>query len=297
MSSAARAGRVAFAVGTLVALAARPALAAGPTQKAVCLAAYEDAQRLRVAGKLVGAREQLRVCRADVCPALVRNECEKWLEEVAASLPSVVLSARDPSGKDLLDVTASIDGARVPALDGKALDVDPGSHIFRFERGKEVKEERWLVRQGEHNRVIVGVLGEPGAARGPGAAAAKEPGPQRALGLVLGGAGVVGLGVAAAVGLASNGDASTLRETCGVDRSCTQDQVDAVVGTRTVAGVVAALGGAALVTGVVLFLTAPAPERAASSASAGGARASWRAWTWGAAPVPGGLVGAASASF
>ncbi|HRG96747.1 MAG TPA: hypothetical protein PLR99_10880 [Polyangiaceae bacterium] len=297
MSSASRFARAGLVVGLAASFVPRPAVAAGPSPKAACLAAYEDAQRLRLASKLVAAREQLRVCRADVCPALVRNECEKWLGEVAESLPSVVLSARDPSGRDLLDVTVSVDGARVPALDGKAFDVDPGSHTFRFQRGKEVKEEQWLVRQGEHNRVIVGVLGEPPRAPAPAAApSAREPGPQRTIGLVVGGVGVVGVGVAAALGLASNGDASTLRETCGVDRSCTQDQVDAVVGTRTLAGVVAGFGGAALVTGAVLFLTAPSAERAAAALERG-SWASWRAWTWGAAPVPGGLVGGARASF
>jgi len=301
-----RAAVVAASLASLgVAFAPTHAVAAAPNQKAVCLAAYEDAQRLRVASKLVAAREQLRVCRADACPALVRNECEKWLGEVAESLPSVVLSARDPGGKDLIDATVSIDGAAPRGLDGKSVDVDPGSHTFRFQRGKDVKEERWLVRQGEHNRVIVGVLGESpspavsGPAVASGAAVGGQPSSQRTIGLVVGGVGVVGLGAATVLALAANGEVNTLRETCGVGQKCTQDQVDAVAGRRTIAGVGAGLGGAALVAGVVLFLTAPGGERAAASLERRPADSArfWRSWTWSASPLPGGFVGGARASF
>ncbi len=153
--------------------AAEPTSEQQAKDKLACVSSYEDAQRLRLANKLLAAREQLRVCRGDVCPGLVRNDCEKWLGEVAESLPSVVLSARDGGGRDLFDVKVTIDGAPLRAgLDGTAVDVDPGAHTIVFVRGSDTKEERVLVRQGEHNRVVVGVLG-----RSPAAAPLPAPAP------------------------------------------------------------------------------------------------------------------------
>lgn len=287
--------------------AAEPTSEQQAKDKLACVTSYEDAQRLRLANKLLAAREQLRVCRGDVCPGLVRNDCEKWLGEVAESLPSVVLSARDGGGRDLFDVKVTIDGAPLRAgLDGTAVDVDPGAHTIVFVRGSDTKEERVLVRQGEHNRVVVVVLGRSPAAAplpAPGPAPAstqpppgdeRGPGTRRVVGLVVGAAGLVGLGVGGVLGLTSNGDARELHDTCGLTRSCTQDQLDAIIGRRTVAGVVAGIGGAALVTGIVLYLTAPRPASAHGLAPHEGPASRW---TWGAAPVPGGALGAFGASF
>ncbi len=290
-----RQGLAALALLGALALAPRAA-AEAPNEKKVCLAAYEDAQRLRFAAKLVGAREKLRVCRRDVCPSLVRSDCEKWLGEVAESLPSVVLSARDPSGRDLFDVNVALDGAPLASgLAGTALDVDPGTHTIRFTRGADTYEEKLLVRQGEHNRVIVGVLGSTAPKPAVGATE-PQPGPgvspRGVVGLVLGGAGLVTLGVSGVLGLTSNGDASGLRETCGVTQSCTQEQVDAIAGRRTVAGVLAGVGGAMVITGVVLFVTAPSASAAAASVR--GPR-TW--WALGAAPVPGGAAASLRAAF
>src|SRR4051812_23385078 len=79
-------------------------------EKQACLAASEKAQQLRSAGKLGDAREQLNVCGRPECPKLVQQDCTLWMTELLASLPSIVPSAKDRKGRDLVDVRLTIDG-------------------------------------------------------------------------------------------------------------------------------------------------------------------------------------------
>src|ERR1700733_10293046 len=88
-------------------LVAAPAFA---DEKAACLDAASKGQRFRDTHKLVEAREQLRVCAAAQCPAVVQSDCANWLADVEKALPSVVLSAKSGTGVDLVDVTVSVDG-------------------------------------------------------------------------------------------------------------------------------------------------------------------------------------------
>jgi hypothetical protein len=121
-----------------------------------CVAASEKGQRARASGKLREAREQFVVCGADSCPALVRKDCIHWNGEIAASLPTVVFGAHDHQGRDLFDVTVSMDGeVLVKKLDGKSVTIDPGKHTFRFETsGLPSVTEVALVKEGERARVL-----------------------------------------------------------------------------------------------------------------------------------------------
>lgn len=274
-------------------------------EKQICLDASENAQKARIASKLKAAREALLICHRDVCPGVVRQDCEKWLGEVIESLPSVVIAARDASGHDLFDVQISVDGEPLAdKIDGKALVVDPGARLFRFVRGTDVKEERVLVRQGEHNRLVEVTLGaaapvSPVAGRGAPvvpastskptlvpAAPEASSGPRKPIALAMVSGGMVGLGVAGVLGLVSNSDAATLRDTCGPTRTCTDAQVDAVSGKRTTAAIVAGVSGAVIVTGFVLYFTAPNAPRPNT------ARLEWEA-----VPLEGGAYGGVSGRF
>lgn len=87
---------------------------------------------------------------------MVRRDCAQWQSEVIAMLPSVVFGAKDKQGRDLFDVTVSMDGEiLVRKLDGKSVNVDPGPHTFKFEvAGAPPVVERALVKEGEKTRVI-----------------------------------------------------------------------------------------------------------------------------------------------
>jgi hypothetical protein len=191
-----------LAVSLLFASAAASSRASADVQ--ACLAASEKGQRARTAGKLREAREQFLVCSSDGCPAMVRRDCAQWQGEVIATLPSVVLGAKDRGGRDLFDVTVSVDGETlVRKLDGKSLPIDPGPHTFKFETaGAPPVIERALVKEGEKTRVITVTfaIGTPSsdapAPAGPGPEPADKAAPTAERSHTVFPWIVVGLGVA-----------------------------------------------------------------------------------------------------
>jgi hypothetical protein len=127
---------------------------AGATDVQACLASSEKGQRARATGKLREAREAFLVCGNESCPAIVRRDCAQWTSELTTALPTVVFGAKDKGGRDLFDVTVSMDGESiVTKLDGKAVFVDPGRHTFKFETaGAPAVTETLLVKEGEKSR-------------------------------------------------------------------------------------------------------------------------------------------------
>jgi hypothetical protein len=75
-------------------------------------------------------------------------------------MPTLTLTAQDVSGRDVVDARVLIDGNPVSEkLDGKAIAVNPGVHVFRFEaQGGASAEERVVVSEGEKARKITVIL-------------------------------------------------------------------------------------------------------------------------------------------
>lgn len=144
-----------FTTSVFVACAVAP-LTASATDVQACLGASEKGQRARSAGKLREARDHFLVCGGEGCPGMVRKDCAQWQTEVVAMLPSVVFGAKDKQGRDMFDVSVSMDGeVLVKKLDGKSVPVDPGPHTFKFEAVNVMPVvERALVKEGEKTRVI-----------------------------------------------------------------------------------------------------------------------------------------------
>jgi hypothetical protein len=84
-----------LSISALSAWSAPAPAASKAEEKRVCAVASEEAQLRRIHGKLRGARDQLLICARDVCPTLVKHDCDHWLAEVDASMPTVVISALD----------------------------------------------------------------------------------------------------------------------------------------------------------------------------------------------------------
>src|SRR5690242_16132948 len=97
--------RTAAGVVGLVAVVA-PA-SARPNEPSVdeCLHASDEGQSLRAQRRFAAARASLLVCAQDACPPIVRANCGRWLSEVEASLPTVVLAARSPADAELAGET------------------------------------------------------------------------------------------------------------------------------------------------------------------------------------------------
>ncbi|MCW5833915.1 MAG: hypothetical protein KIS78_16055, partial [Labilithrix sp.] len=68
-------------------------------------------------------------------------------------------------GKDATDAKALLDGEPLAGgLDGRAIPVDPGPHVARFERpGSGAVEVKLVAREGEKNRLVTGTFGVPRA--------------------------------------------------------------------------------------------------------------------------------------
>ncbi len=227
-------------------------------EKRECVAASEKAQQLRNAGKLIEARDQLTICGRSECPKIVQQDCTQWMAEILNALPTVIPAAKDRAGKDIVDVHVTIDGKPMTdTLDGKALAVDPGVHTFKFEtKGAPAIEQQVVVRQAEKNRIlpVTFAIGDERTPKPPPPHDGQPPGGEETtssgppiVGFALAGAGVVGGGIAAYLGLSADSDARNLRDTCAP--KCTQSQVDDVKSHQQTALIVGIASGVVFAAG------------------------------------------------
>lgn len=124
---------LAAALALALALIPETALADPPPTKSACAAANESAQHAWQAHQLLRARADLLACVTDTCPAPVRQDCARRLDEVEVSTPSIVFEIRDVAGGDVPRASISIDGEPPAPNSGAAVDLDPGEHSIRFE--------------------------------------------------------------------------------------------------------------------------------------------------------------------
>jgi len=218
----------------------RPARADELDQRRACVSAFDRAQQLRASTKLRDARDALIECSKETCPALIRGDCTQWMTEVLASLPSVVFGAQDASGKDLVTVRVKIDGVVVQEkLDGKAIPLDPGPHVIRYETTDgRVLEDQVLVREGEKNRSLSANFGQ--VAPRPTGLAGIQPSSQLEapsqgsagrstspanfiVGIASAVAGLGALGAALAFDVSATSDANALP--CAPSKTCTDSQI------------------------------------------------------------------------
>ena len=245
--------------GVLVTLAfSPPATARADPTKQECVTANDQAQDLRQAGKLHAARAALAVCIATACPGPVREDCAQRLVELDAAQPELVFSAKDAAGNDLDAVRVTVDGAPfADKLDGAAVDVDPGEHVFRFEAADGAATEKTLVvREGEKRRMVAVVLGLPeghGSSTRWGAYAAF-------------GTSGVGLVVGTVFGVMALGTKSSLDTACGSSRTgCPRGQVSTLSTQAWGAdiGLGVAVAGAAVGTALLLLTHDTSSRRSA----------------------------------
>jgi hypothetical protein len=260
---------------SVVACTAAPQTAAADEARAhdvklACADAYTEAQTLRDSHRLRAARERLRVCAQPECSAFIHKDCTAWLAEVEARVPSVVLSARDAEGRPLVDVAVSVDGASLAsALDGRAIDVDPGPHTFTFAAtGGGEASLHVVVLEGQKAQSVsvpVPVPGVPVApptvprAGGDGSVSQPFWSAQRALGLTAGGVGVVGLVLGGVFGAMTLSETSSQKSDCASPAVCPNhaaalaDHASASAdGTISTTAFVA--GGAMVAVGALLFV-------------------------------------------
>jgi len=195
-----------------LAFGAGTAWAADPTT-ADCLSSNDSSIDLRNQHKLRAARAELLICAGATCPEDIRNECARRVSEVNASMPTIVFEAKDSAGNDLSSVKVTMDGQPlVERLQGTALSIDPGEHVFVFTvEGSAAVQRTFVIQEGEKGRRERILLGGPGAApalvpapgTAPPGAGAPAPGvamdtnsTARTTGYIVGAVGVGALGLA-----------------------------------------------------------------------------------------------------
>lgn len=166
------------------------------------------------------------------------------------------------------------------ALFGSAIPVDPGEHtVEATQPGKQPWSAKVTVASSAGTTlvkvpVLTAPLAEPGSPnnKGPGqVGSGKTWSGQRTAGLVVGGVGLAGVVIGAVFGVRTLGKVSDAKGHCSTATSPPRcDEVglqlnqDAVV-TGNVSTASLVIGGAAVVTGVVLFATAPSGEAKAGA--------------------------------
>jgi hypothetical protein len=271
------------------------AVSAGATiNKDQCVDANTLGQSLKLDGKLVAAREQFVTCSDPHCPGLIRDDCARRLRDLDRVQPTIIFQVVGAAADVAGTVQVSVDGRPLAdRLDGAALNVDPGEHTFEFmAAGGAPVTRRLTIKEGEKDRREPIVLGAPIASVAPtpaapvpvatapppppitvrapaGGSTAQEAsgddhhrmGTQKVLGLATGSVGLVGIAVGSAFGLATFSASSSQNSACAGPNRCMSrmnalsDHSTAVTdGAVSTAAFLA--GGALLVTGVTLFLTA-----------------------------------------
>jgi hypothetical protein len=271
------------------------ARAADPTT-ADCLAASLASLKLGNEHKVRQERAQLLVCAADSCPGDIRRECARRVDEVNGAIPTIIFAAKDATHNDLSAVKVTMDGeVLAERLEGTALSIDPGQHVFVFETpGFPGIEKHFVIQQGQKDRreqVVFGAAaGEPApdavtpspSPSGPPPTVDPRPSPaepaaehdesvKRIIGYSLIGLGAVGVGVAigeqvTALGRASDSSNAAASPDPGVQANAGTLHNQAVQ-AQAFAAIFGVAGVASAGVGVFLVLTAhgtPSTPKAAT---------------------------------
>jgi len=141
-----------FSLSTLVVI---PTVASAAPSTRECAAAYEETQLAMRRSRLLHARETLHTCLDEACPKALRSDCSEWLKEVEARTPSVVVEWVAEAAS-VRDARLFVDDVlQAGGVDGKAIAVDPGPHVFRIEAPHAPPVSvTTVIREGDKLRVV-----------------------------------------------------------------------------------------------------------------------------------------------
>ena len=248
---------------------------AAPT-KSECITAFDRGQRAVSDRKLRQARTELLVCSQESCPAVLRADCSGVLQSVQSSLPTVVFAADDGAGHDVSDVQVYVGAEEVASsIDGRAIELDPGTYDVRFETaGADPVTVHLVVKEGEKSRPVRAAF--PSLAPKPLTVPVVEPKrrsasePRSVAGwtvpIGLGAVGGLALGFAGISRLRFDGDVDDMRSRCAP--TCTQAERADLSSTLVAANVSLGIGIGMLAGAVVSWFLLQPTERRTSDAPA-----------------------------
>jgi hypothetical protein len=252
---------------TLLAALALPTRAHADVK--ACVEAHSEAQLKRDESDFLAARELFGRCIETECPEPIRIECAALLSKLDESMPTVVLTAQDDRGNDVLNVRVELDGKPyLDALSGRATAVNPGSHHFVFVRPDGTRATvTALILEGVKGRELSGRFAA--AARAPQSA----PPPvttvsgRETVAYVLGGAGILALGAFGYFALSGKSELDHLRATCAPN--CSDTKASAVSANYLLADISLIAAAGLLGGGAYLYFTAPSGPDAEQALGAG----------------------------
>lgn len=250
-----------FLLPALLAAVVAPLATTAPARaddKAECIAASEKAQSLRDDKRFSQTRELLLSCAREVCPAVIKKDCAEQLADLEKKIPSVVLGAKDHSGHDIVAVKVAIDGKpAAESLDGKAIQLDPGVHTFRFETaGEDPVEQKVVVAEGEQSRPVTVTFGQPD---GGGGGETKRGAP--IAGIVVGGVGLIAGAVLAPIFWSMGLSQKKTDESpggcapAGGGTGCSDDEISSIRTKLVIGDIMMGVGIVGIAVGAVLIIT------------------------------------------
>jgi len=227
---------------------------------ASCLAAAERGQDLRSAGKLVSARRAFLACVSPRCPEMVQQDCGQWLAALDENLPTVVVLAT-VGNRDVWDVNVSVDGESfAKQLDGRAMPIDPGRHVFTFEHRDRRVEQVVVIAEGQKNRRLITHFEDTGPPHSPPPREVPPPAVRDGRGVptlayVFAGLGAVAAGSFAYFGITGKNDLRDLHSDCAP--RCSDSEVGAVRNELLVADISLGVSIVSLGLATWLFIVRP----------------------------------------
>lgn len=239
-----------------------------------CGEALENGRRARSEGKLKAASELFSECSKLACGPAVTQECTNHYTALQRALPSVTLIARE--GERRLPEARVLDDGQLIAekLDGRAVSVDPGPHVFEFQiAGKEPVTVHSYLAEGEKGKLVIAQFPEPQlpavveAQPAPVASAPPltplppSPPPRRTIPVtvwIFGGTGVAALAGGTVLRVLADREFKDLEKGC--KPNCTDDETDPARTKYILSTGAFGLGAAALVTASVFLLVRPSAD-------------------------------------
>jgi hypothetical protein len=223
--------------------------------KNACATSYENAQVLNRKADFLAARDAMRACARDACPAFIKNDCIQWLSDVEKSIPSVVLSAQI-DGRDVHEVRVEMDGKPfADTLDGHSVDVNPGRHTFTFKyqvgQDHPTQDVVVVVVEGQKNRAVQSTYQTPP----PPPDEIHRPVPAGVY--LLGGLGVLAMGGFATFAELGMSKKNQLNAAGACSPFCSDSQVSPVKTDFLIGDISLAAGVVALASSAVVLLTRP----------------------------------------
>jgi hypothetical protein len=93
-------------------------------------------------------------------PTDIRNACLRRVQQVNDAMPTIVFEAKDPRGNERTAVAVTMDGEPlVSQLEGTAMSLDPGEHVYTFQAADQPPvEKRLVIHEEEKERYeVIGI--------------------------------------------------------------------------------------------------------------------------------------------